>query len=297
MKHIILLLCLVLCFSGCVAQHVPPDGPIETPAQTKKPLISPTASSSIPEPSPGVTPVSDTPFARIDFDDTVSVDMDFDGTDETISISEGDGIVTVAYTDGDVKKEKLIEPLYVETCFIDDVAENDGYLELFVIGDMASDDYVTYIYRIKDSVLDECAIYGIVGETDGSRSLLVKATIDVFGTYGAQCLYSLKDGFDFAVSSPYTVIQYEGYEERKITVKKYDLSAQASINGGEYENVLLPEGTELLLKETDCKSYGIFTTENNTRIRIAITKNPDEWGWYIDGMPEEEWFDGLSYSG
>ena len=289
MKYIVLLLCLVLCLSGCMAQHdAPPNEPTETPAQTKKPLNSPTA-TPIPEPTMEVTPAPDT---RIDFDDTVSVDMDFDGTDEAISISEDDGIVTVAYTDGKIKKEKLIEPLYVEKCFIDDVVENDGYLELFVIGDMASDDYVTYIYRIKDSVLDECAIYGIVEETDGSGSLLVKATIDVFGTYGAQCYYSLKDGFDFAVSSPYTVIQYEGYEERKITVKKDDLSAQASVNEGEYENVLLPAETELLLKETDCKSYGIFTTQYNKIVRIAITKKPDEWGWYID-----EWFDGLSYSG
>lgn len=292
MKQIAFLLILFLFLPGCTAQSVLPDEQ-KAPDQTTE---LPHATSSAIKPA-NTIPATAAPFARIDFEDTVSADMDFDGTDESIRVSQsGDSIVTVAYTDKDVQKEDRIEPFNIEKCFIDDVVTGDKYLELFVIGDMASDDYVTYIYRLKDGAMDKCSIDGIVKEADGTGSLAVNVTINVFGTYGAKCTYTLKDGFSFAVSSPYTILPYEGFDSR-ITVKKDGLAVEVLTDGGQYENILLSAGTKLQLKETDCESYGLFTTEDAKTIRIAITKKPDVWGWYIAGLPEEEWFDNLNYAG
>lgn len=284
----ILTLCLMLLFlTGC--EIIYRIGAQTTPGITTKTNLTP---------MPSVTSSPEAHFRRIDFDGTIVIDLDLDGSLENIGVSQNeDGTVTVEHTDGDEHFAGTIDPLYITECYIDDVTESDGYLELFVTGDMASDDYATHIYRFKDSVTEESVIYGIVKNAAGEGSLIVHETVDVFGTYGAECRYSLKDGLEFEVSSPYTVVQYEGFEERKITVIRDDLPAQAFLDGVEYEDVLLPAGTELLLIETDCKSYGLFTTEDNKIIRIAITKKPDEWGWFIDGISEEEWFDGLSYSG
>jgi hypothetical protein len=293
MKYIALLLCVMICFYGCTAQRSALD---QTEAPTN--LEPQNSFEEIPTPEPVSTPAPEASFKRIGFSGTIFIDMDADGSDETISVTQReDGTAVAAFSCGDTNFADTIDPLYVSECFIDDVTEGDGYLELFVTGDMASDDYVTCIYRIKDGAIEKCEIYGIVKESDGKGSLLVQETIDVFGTYGAECSYSLKDGFEFDVSSPYTVLQYEGFEERKITVKRDGLPAQVSVSGGKYEDVLLPAGTELLLMETDCKSYGLFTSKDGKSIRISITSNPGEWGWYIGRIPEEEWFDGLSYSG
>jgi hypothetical protein len=294
-KYIALLLCVMLCLHGCTAKHIAQD-------QTEAPTNNEPQNSPAAIPTPGSvmeeTQAPESPFKRIGFSGTIFIDMDVDGSDETISVTQrDDGTAVAAFSDGEANFTDTIDPLYVSECFIDDVMAGDGYLELFVTGDMASDDYVTYIYRIKDGAIEKCEIYGIVKESDGRGSLLVQETIDVFGTYGAECRYSLKAGFEFEVSSPYTVLQYDGFEERKVTVKRDGLPAHASVSGGDYEDVLLPAGTELLLKETDHKSYGLFTSGDGKSIRITITSNPGEWGWYIDGIPEEEWLDGLSYSG
>jgi hypothetical protein len=294
MKYIAVLLCLMLCLYGCEAQHGIQDQ-TGSPAE-EQPERSPAAEPTS-EPAAQGTPAPEEPFTRVGFNGTIFIDMDFDGLDETISVTQkDDGTAAAGFSDGDTNFSDTIDPLYVTECFIDDVMKGDGYLELFVTGDMASDDYVTYIYRIKDGATQKCEIYGIVKESDGCGSLLVQETIDVFGTYGAECRYTLTNGFGFEVSSPYTVL-HEGYEDRKITVKRDGLPAQASALGGEYEDVLLPSGTELLLTETDCASYGLFKADGDKSIRIAITSKPGEWGWYIGGVLEEEWFDGLSYSG
>lgn len=287
MNYIALLMVCLICLTGCeVIDRIGAEAAPGSFAGTNF------------TPLPSVTPVPEAHFRRIDFDGTIVIDLDLDGSLENIGVSQNeDGTVTVEHTDGDEHFAGTIDPLYITECYIDDVTESDGYLELFVTGDMASDDYATHIYRFKDSVTEESVIYGIVKNAAGEGSLIVHETVDVFGTYGAECRYTLKDGLEFEVSSPYTVVQYEGFEERKITVIRDDLPAQAFLDGVEYEDVLLPAGTELLLIETDCKSYGLFTTEDNKIIRIAITKKPDEWGWFIDGISEEEWFDGLSYSG
>ena len=270
MKRIALLLSLFLFVAGCT----PPFSSQDEHSPSKTEEISRTTT---PEPTNHATPPIDAPFERIDFHDAISTDMDFDSTEESIRVSQsGEDIVTVAYTDGNAKKQDRLEPLNMEQCFIDDVVEGDGYLELFVIGDMASDDYVTYIYRLKDGAMDQCSIDGIVKKADGAGSLAGDVTINVFGTYGAKCTYALKDGFNFAVSSPYTILPYEGSDSR-ITVKKDGLAAEVLTDGGQYESSLLPAGTKLQLRETDCESYGLFTTEDNQTIRIAITKKPDEW--------------------
>ncbi len=294
MKQIAFLLILFLFLPGCMAQSELPDVQI-TPTQiTELPHV--TSSAITPNPA-NTIPAPAAPFARIDFKETVSADMDFDSTEESIRVSQsGEDIVTVAYTDGNAKNEDRLEPFNIEQCFIDDVVAGDGYLELFFIGDMASDDYVTHIYRLKDGTMDQCSIDGIVKEADGTGSLLVNVTVNVFGTYGANCTYTLKGGFSFAVSSPYTILPYEGFDS-SITMKKDGLAAEVLTDGGQYEPILLSSGTKLQLKQTDCESYGLFTTEDNQTIRIAITKKPDVWGWYIAGLPEEEWFDNLNYAG
>ncbi|MEG1548392.1 MAG: hypothetical protein RR527_06605 [Clostridia bacterium] len=232
----------------------------------------------------------------------IYADLNGDGIQEEIRLSLDDNECVAGINfiiGGTASSVKIDNPLYGVSCHIADTLEDDKSVEFYITGDMASDDYVTYIYRVKDGKLECADIYGIATmENIGSGTVSVNEIIDVLGTYSAVCKYELQDEFAFVRSTPYTIERNkDGWSDRKIVVKKDGLPAKITDEDMELKDITLPIGTQLALTETDCNSYALLQREDGVAVLIEISKEDGGWGWSIGGIAEEEWFEELMYAG
>lgn len=280
-KLTVFLLLMLLILPGCA------------PAAPQSPTpITPTPPA---EQAPSAAPAL---WQALDISGPFEADLDGDGTPETIEAVADEETYTarvtitkdgVAHTDEGVSMRMFLE------AHLGDAKTGDGHVELYLMGDEASSDHVTLIYRLMDGQLQKTEIYGVVTDTDGSGEVDVGAVVDVLGTYGASCRYALQDDFTFALCTPYTLqSDAEDWDWRKIVVKRDGLPVQALPGNTAAE---LPAGTELLLLETDEASYAIVENKAGERFSIAISESQDLWGWEIGGLQEENWFEELRYAG
>ncbi len=230
----------------------------------------------------------------------ITADLNGDGIEETIAVvvDEEQYTTTVTVTSGDtVLTDVSDSALFGPICHIGDVTAGDGAKELYICGDIASDDYVTYIYRIQNGTLQRAEIFGTVMFADGGGTLPVITVVNVLGSYAGYCQYALGDDFTFTLSSPYAVLRYIGdWEDRKLTVAKDGISA-IPVASTTSATIPLSKGEELMLAETDEMNYVILERRDGSQLLVNVEKNEEEWGWLINGIPEEEWFGMLMYAG
>ncbi len=235
----------------------------------------------------------------LDVSEPIEVDLDGDGEPETLTVQvdEDNWTTTVTIADGgETYTDKLDEALCYPEGHVGDALLDDGSVELYLSGDVGSDDYVTEVYRVKDGRLSRTEIPGTALFADGSGFVRVSLVVNVLGTYGATCDYRLDSAaFSYARASDYAITRYDGFfDDRVLTVQKDGLPADDLAN---VAAVKLPAGTRLVLAETDAKSYALLETEDGAQYRVQITQPENDWIFYIDGMPEQDWFGELMYAG
>ncbi len=235
----------------------------------------------------------------IDVSEPADVDLDGDGETETLTVQvdENAWTTTVTIVDGGkTYTDKLDEAFFYPDGHIGDASLDDGSVELYLSGDVGSDDYLTEVYRVKDGQLSRTEISGTVLLAEGNGFVRVSTVVDVLGTYGATCDYRLDSAaFSYARASDYSITRYDGFfDDRVLTLQKDGLPADDLANAAA---VKLPAGTRLVLAETDEKSYALLETQDGVQYRVQITRPENDWIWYIDGTPEQDWFGELMYAG
>ena len=287
---------LGLLLFGCI-ESTPSSEPVQI--QTTEPALETTvggeAAAGAEERGENAAP--EAAWIPLDPSQRMLLDMDGDGEQEAVlvSVDEDAYTTTVTVEDGDaVRTETLEAAMTFLRAYDGDANADDGLRELYLTGNCGSDDYETHVFCIKDGELKHAWLYGEIVSADGAMVTL-RTSVDVLGTFGAMCEYVLSDDWSFVMEPPvYTVIHFEDeWTYRGITVKRDGLPATDASGAA----VALPAGTRLLLAETDARSYAALEDEGGARYRVAIEKHNDEWEWYIDGIPESEWFEMLPYAG
>ena len=242
---------------------------------------------------------------KLNSEDSLSADGKADSVKFTV-VQDKDGNVTVKFNINGKESTDELGPLGLdESCIhVGDTVVGDGYTELYVTGDAASDDYVTFVYRVHNGELKKAFITGTVQSVYGNGGVSVETTIDILGTHGATCDFMLSTGdsgddFAFVRSSDYTVV-YQNFSEA------WDYSAlKLSRDGlklklGDGSTAEGKKGEKFLIMGTDMQSYADLMAEDGTTSKITIQASEDEYDyltWKIDGIPESEWFEELAYAG
>ncbi|MBR6771637.1 MAG: DUF3298 domain-containing protein [Lachnospiraceae bacterium] len=171
----------------------------------------------------------------------------------------------------------------------------DGRSFLLFYGDMASDDYVTYVYEITDGQIrqtqEPLSGTAIKEGTVTVERMELGTRIDVLGTYTAYSNYILaedgtlhQEGEWYSIGSTYETHILTNIRELPVTV-----------NG---QKTVLPAGSKIRLTATDGKGLVRYQRIDSVEEgEIAFTREEDGWSVYIDGVQETEYFEDLPYAG
>ena len=255
----------------------------------------------------GFTP--DAGFQPLEITDKLSYNCDLDGngSEEEISViakKDGDvmhyGLYLVENGNSFYSAETKI--IYNYSVWLADL-NSDGKIEIYMSGDMASDDYVTYGWTFgkrglepvafsgddrPDTYATEQMANGAVTAAEGGE-LTLRSSVYMLGTYIGTRNYLY--GADGTLQpKPDTLWAYTGNENwlkliRELPVTLSDGSAAK-----------LPAGTSLLLTGSDGVSKAMFRTSDQKTGTIALTRNNESWGWLIGGAAESGYFESLPYA-
>ena len=287
---IVLLAALLLCTAACGQKR----GGAETGA-------------SAPEQAAQGTPAQGTPQqgsaaqakARIDFQSQATADLDGDGSYEMIYVDADEGVGTVSLR---VEPEDGAAPAVQTVYWMNDLSRFVGVIDaslgtrqVFLVGDAGSGDYMTLVFRYENGALLCTEMAGIAKELYGDGRILMQVTLNLLGTYGADCIYARNDDDSFGPVSDYTVQTHEGFDDaRALTVKRAGLSAQDAAG----KAVTLEPGATLVLRATNLIDTARCATGDGADVYLPIALSDDEPPvWLIDGRPESDWFDNLQYAG
>jgi len=178
-------------------------------------------------------------------------------------------------------------------------ALNGAYLvksgeEVFclVVVDMASDDFVTYVYRLTDGVIQEIAqIDGLVDSGNmNSQEIIMESYVYLLGTYSGVKTYTFdgKGGFFTADT------EYQLWQNEYVLTTKTDLPV--TLDGTES---ILPAGSRIVLNATDNETYVTFTIQETGQTGILkVHRSEDDYNEVtINGMSENDCFETLPYAG
>ncbi|MFR3905923.1 MAG: hypothetical protein ACLTYI_00170 [Christensenellales bacterium] len=106
---------------------------------------------------------------KLNSEDSLSADGKADSVKFTV-VQDKDGNVTVKFNINGKESTDELGPLGLdESCVhVGDTVVGDGYTELYVTGDAASDDYVTFVYRVHNGELKKAFITGTVQSVYGN---------------------------------------------------------------------------------------------------------------------------------
>lgn len=179
------------------------------------------------------------------------------------------------------------------------IRKDDGRTLLLFDADMASDDYVTFVYDITGTLvsgeepvlLEEESASILPGSVSSERIHLV-VRVDLLGTYSSRQDYAISsEGSLERISENYEFVR--GFGHGVITAKL----PVPVICGG--EEMVLPAGTRLRITGTDRESIAYFElieTGENGEIPFTFTEEGRIFVT-IDGIGENEYFDDLPYAG
>ena len=172
------------------------------------------------------------------------------------------------------------------------IKRTDGKNYFVIVCDYMSDDYVTFVYEVKDGALKKCAELGAVYPSGGyisATELEMNIRIDILGTYIATVHYVLgedgqllpKDAFcPIHANQPLHIIR-----ELPVTMDGVKTTLSA--------------GTDILITGTNQVDEVHFKVVGSDRTGfITYTREePETWIPMIDGLSESEYFEGLPYAG
>ena len=175
------------------------------------------------------------------------------------------------------------------------VQKETGRTFLLFEGDMASDDFVTYMYEITDGQIqkiyesDGCAF--ICEGTVSTEGVQLGIRVDALGTYTAYGNYEItEDGLLEPVSEWYDI--ESSYEWQGLTNIK-DLPVVA-----DGQEKVLPAGSQIRVISTNRNGILKYQDVNSAEEgEIHYTVGEEGWPVYIDGINENEYFEMLPYAG
>lgn len=227
---------------------------------------------------------------------SLQVDLDGDGTEETISVQVGkEDSATLTVVSNGKKQQDFQEYFYMADCHVGDADGSDGSKELYLCGDTGSDDYITYQYRLVDGELIRQELNGKVLFINENGEISLETVVDLLGSYGARTTYRFSNDA-FTPASGYTIYKSIGaWQQMPLETKKEGLPVTLEATGVQ---TLLPAGTKLLPVETDRATYVTCEQEDGSLVKVEVArKDGDEWGWNIAGISEDEWFVMVPYAG
>ena len=213
-----------------------------------------------------------------------TLDLNGDGNDDEISISGGT-VNIESGANGGAFETGLEE---ISVALLHD-ADCDGNFELFVGGDMASDDYILYCLEFDgasttDITFDgEDYIYGDISSFK-ANTVSVNTPANILGTYSCIKDYKYTDGEFKSVDSESYKIKSETF-----IVPAVDLTLD--------DGSIISAGTELKVTGTDFESFVSVKTKDGAGGKLELTTNSGDSGWLINGIPEGEAFQELPYAG
>lgn len=149
---------------------------------------------------------------------------------------------------------------------------------------------------LRAQILDASSyLYGEELLTD-PENFYLESRMEVLSTYSASRKYHVgADGMPVADEDFYQV-DASTYEWREaLTAKKDVPCVQVAVDGSvTADNAVIPAGTKLTLYRTDGSSL-VDLKAGDTLYRIEVDHS--EWPYTINGVEEEEYFDGIMYAG
>ncbi len=335
-KLLSVLLCLSLLLALCACGKSKPAGetPAPTPTQTPAPVV-PTppqpatgsdlepqllpASSTDLEPAPvpasssDLEPVSDAPYPLIvPIGERVDVDLDLDGTEETVLVDvkdDADGIPRVVLT---VDGVDCTDALYGDDAVqlddpdpffyaITDLYDGDPCLEIAVQDWGMSDDYYTNFFRYYK----DWGVYGIGGVPgiirsawgpgditfDADGNIFTQERMQVLQTWFCDVVYVLNNAERLQLDPQ---DMYEASRPSDVTLK----TALLAYDGRGGESFPIDAGVEMSVRATDNREW-IYCVSESEDWALWFHLNPDN-GFEIetpDGyLPVWDALDGLLFA-
>lgn len=157
--------------------------------------------------------------------------------------------------------------------------------------DQASDDYLTYIFRLTEGKLEKVdEIYAAIDEGNISAyEIRMETAIYFLGTYGGVKDYRFDESGEFVTDDS----EYLLHRNECVLTTKADLPV--TLEGAES---ILPAGSHIILNATDDESYVKFTIQETGQTGILMAERiEDEYYISINGMNENDCFEFLPYAG
>jgi hypothetical protein len=254
-------------------------------------------------------------------DARVQIDLDGDGTTETVSW-------TMAPGEYDIYLSLTVEPasgapttyrtdiLAYSRVYIQDL-DSDGMSEILLTGDVMSDDYYTWCLQYRNGTLFEVlfpdasrgenyggyfkAGYGLVTGITEYGIVDLTGSQDVLGTWMASRRVRLDSPGRFEFCDNYlwerpseTYTDEAGlWEYAALTVKS---PVPYTGDHGCASGMLSP-GDQIMIYATDKDSEALFYTRDDITGILSLSRNYEKgWGWLVSGIPEEDCFEYLRYA-
>lgn len=158
--------------------------------------------------------------------------------------------------------------------------------------DMASDDYVTYVYRLTEGVIEEVTQLGAAIDQGNvnSETVVMESWVYLLGTYGGVKTYHFDDNGEFVTDDTEYLLHKNTYALTTTVDLPVTLEDAESI---------LPAGSHIVLNATDGETYVKFTIQETGQTGILnVERNEtDYYNVTINGMNEYDCFEDLPYAG
>ena len=254
-------------------------------------------------------PQPDAPV-QIDAQLPYTTDLNGDGVDEQIELELMDfGAFSGRYRlCVNSESMKLQEDTYIRasaSVWLADL-DGDGEKEIFLSGDFASDDFITYGFRLRDGQLQPIrfADTGLWTEQDASRvytygkicqihtdGLELEETFDLLGSYCGRIRF-VPEGDVYILETE--KIEFAGNQsvlktkvELPVTYQNGDVEADGTLNAGK----------ELTITGMDLAGDLYFQTVDGGKGYITLTSTDGGLTHQIGGLDEFDCFESLPYAG
>ncbi|MDR0840789.1 MAG: hypothetical protein LBN26_05315 [Christensenellaceae bacterium] len=181
-----------------------------------------------------------------------------------------------------------------------DVDPSDDFAELFIMASEEGPSYTTHIYRIhKDGTLAQTdALWGSIEDIDANGPYVqLRDILDILGTREATVWCAFSADSSLEVADPYWFfddIYWNGELDWYIlsVIKPLPVTLQ---DGSAFTE---PVGARLALFATDGYSEVLFRDDQGREGSLAITLGQgDDFGTFINGASEYDYFEDLPYAG
>lgn len=182
----------------------------------------------------------------------------------------------------------LNEYLVLEDAFI---VRTEEEVYCLLEADMGSDDYVTYIYRLTNGVLEKVnEVYAAVDSGNiNPHEMKMESWVNLLGTYGGVKKYYFDKNGEFVTKDTEYILEKNEF----VLTTTADLPVVI-----EEAESILPAGSHIILNGTDGETYVKFTIqETGQKGTLEVQKEDGNHYFLINGMNENDCFEILPYAG